>query len=55
MENVDPLSLIPDQAPTEDRRRDRDNERRIEEFVRKLLVSMDRGSSDFSRRFLVMD
>lgn len=48
-EFTDKLTLIPDPRKT------RENERRIEEFVRKMVAAQQTENSSYARRFLVMD
>lgn len=47
----DQLNLIPDP----DRRRARENERRIEEWIKKKLAADVESNSSYYRRFLVSD
>lgn len=49
------LSLLPDLLNDPDRRRQRENNQRIEEFVRKLLADTVQQSGSYYRRFLTSD
>lgn len=46
------LSLSPDLVRDPDRRRERENQRRIEEFVRKLLADQQSAANSYASRFL---
>lgn len=56
--NDDDLTLIPnmpDLIPDPDRRRQRENERRVEQFIRRLKAEMSAEIGAFYRRFMVME
>lgn len=46
------LSLIPDLIRDPDRRRERENNRRIEEFMRRLIAEKVKDQSSYRQRFL---
>lgn len=51
-EEQQPLSLIPQLIPDPNMRRQRENERRIEEFVKRLLADQKKDRGSYARRFL---
>lgn len=55
MHEIEPLTLIPDLIPDPDRRRQRENERRIEEHMRRMIASLEAEQSSYARRFLTME
>lgn len=50
-----PLTLVPDLIPDPDRRRERENMRRIEEYVRQKIAADTKRNQSYYRRFLFTD
>jgi len=52
MTDSNELNLSPDLVRDPDRRRERENQRRIEEFVRKLIAQQEADKGSYASRFL---